>query len=496
MMTIQTKNDSFNWKWLSEILDPKGKICSRLGISLDWKTSKSPFIQVSDKIGLIQFKNPDTKEKLNIMIHPKVPGSVTGMLSVVLDLRPKYGAVVDKSPAEIGFQPSTWLSSIYLKELNRFLIRLRQRGEETEEDLTGRAKGRFLVDSYIKRNYWTKRHIIPSRFIDWTDNNLPNRILNYALFLSRLALRDLKSNASLELGIARRCEAALTNVDLARIYEDDFAKVSPLIQGPFRHYKRIIQLAKWIISIFDPFALESKLAEDLPVLKIFDHFSSKESLVEWDLVNMPKLFEQYVRIITRGKKSQRSYPIQLSGDLPPHLAHLSDKTMKLDREPIVFNSQKGKLVIDAKYKPLDSSCDKTPRICLSNTIHLSEYQCLDLANKDEILPIDIANRQISNLDIYQAISYATHKFIRASAAALVYPSSRSQSPKQISSYEGLGFRYNDEFGMPVYILTIRIDQRGIQEEEAGKGIRSNIKHIVSKNLVELSNHQKTILTQE
>lgn len=258
------------WRWLSDILQSDEEVSRRLGVSFQWKDPKTPILQVSDRVGTVQFTNSDTLEKMNLIIHPKVPGSVTGMLWVVLNLPEDELFGTEKLFSGTGTHPSIWLASIYLRELERFLMLLRPRGEEAEDELTSRVKGRFLVDQYIKRNYWTRRQVVPCRFVDWTVDNLPNRILLYALFLSRQALSSLQLNASFEIGLSRRCEVALADVNLVRIHKDDFARVMPLLQGPFRHYQRVIHFARLVISIFDPFAVDANELEDMPIVKTFE----------------------------------------------------------------------------------------------------------------------------------------------------------------------------------------------------------------------------------
>lgn len=479
----QQMDDPHDWRWLSEILQScpgqnSQPLEKRLGISLQWVDPKTPILQVSEKVGTIQFINSATQERFNLSIHPKVPGSVTGMLRAVLNSPEDDLFSIERLLSGTGTHPSTWLASIYLIELERFLMLLRPRGEEIEDELISRVKGRFLKDQYFKRNYWTLRHVAPCRFVEWTVDNLPNRILLYALFLSRHALSSMRINASLELGLARRCEAALSDVHLARINKNDLAGVMPLLQGPFMHYQRVIQFAKLVISILDPFAVDVREIEDMPIARAFDLDSLEDGSVKWDLVDMPKLFEQYVRTITKGKATGRRFPVPLEGNLSPELAHLVDKNMKLDREPIRSGSNGVWFVIDAKYKALEFlGQTKTPRIGQDGTYHLSEYQYFNLTKNIEIKPIEMAYKQISNADLYQVIAYATHKDIRASSVALVYPSTNNQIIGEVPHYTGLGFHSEEDQGIFVYVLTIRIDPKGIKEELAGEGLNQKIMQI-------------------
>ena len=121
---------------------------------------------------------------------------------------------------------------------------------------------------------------------------------------------------------------------------------------------------------------------------------------------------------------------------------------------------------------------EAPRIDQNGTYHLSEYQYFNLTNNVEIKPIEMAYRQISNADLYQVIAYASHKDIRASSVALVYPSTSNQVIEEVPHYTGLGFHPDEDHGISVYVLTIRIDPKGIKEELAGHGINQKITQIL------------------
>ena len=68
-------------------------------------------------------------------------------------------------------RPCSWLT-FFIRELEHFLTNIRPRGEEREEELHGRIKGRMLMSQYVKRNYIQRRIHVPCRFLDWTMDNL------------------------------------------------------------------------------------------------------------------------------------------------------------------------------------------------------------------------------------------------------------------------------------------------------------------------------------
>jgi len=468
------KND--DWSWLSELFHAN-EYLRKLSVSLRWIDPKTPILRVSDKAGSIHFAEPKTKKDLKLIIHPKVPGSITGMLWAILQLPRDNPMRINEQMIDISIFPSVWLASVYIHELERFLTLLRPRGEEHEEDLMGRVRGRFLVDSYLKNNYFQKRHVVPCRFVEWTVDNLPNRILRYALFLSR---RMLPVNIILEFGLARRCEAVLADVQLIRIQKDDFAKVQSFLQGPFRYYRDIIHLAKLIISVLDPFAVESRELGDMPIVKAFNTGSSEDSSIKWDLIDMPLLFEEYVRFVTRNDTNRRNYAVSLEGDLPLELEHLANKTIELDRPPIETTLNGNRLVIDAKYKLINIINLKTPHIDPDGTYHITENQQVDLRSPLESEAFE-RSTQVNNADIYQIVAYATHEEIRASSAALIFPTaSNHQDVIAPPHYVGLGYPRNGNCGIPVYILTVRIDPMGIKNEVRGMGVLKDINLIRSK----------------
>jgi 5-methylcytosine-specific restriction endonuclease McrBC regulatory subunit McrC len=473
-------NDANNWIWLSELLHSNETLSERLGISLVWTDPKTPVLQVSEKVGSIHFIDPKTNNYFKLHIHPKVQGSIAGMLWAILHLPRDKTLTFQDQILETGIYPSIWLASVYLQELEGFLNFVRPRGEELEEELNGHVRGRFLVDQYLKRNYFAQRHVVPCRFINWTVDNLPNRILLYGLYLSHYALAQTPVNSYLNLGVARRCKTALAEVKLVRIQRDDIANVRSTLQGSFRCYREIIHLAKLIISILDPFAIDGQEIEKIPVVKAFDIGSSDDGMIKWDLIDMPSLFEEYVRAVTKSfDLGYRKFSVQLSGVVPPALEHLADKRIELDRPPMQTTFNDNRMIIDAKYKLIELKTKSNAQcIDLKGAYHISENQKINLVKPlDSEYPLG-GPSQVSNADIYQVIAYATHRDIQASSAALVYPVISDQNADNLPHYFGLGW-CKDQEGIPIYILTVRVDQDGIAYEVKGKGLMKNITRILT-----------------
>lgn len=482
LLPIVEQTEPWRWDWVVDRLCRDRPLCTRLGLSIEWEDSRTPVLRASDKVGHIQFSHPASGERLNVAITPKVPGSVTGMLQAVLWMDRAQVLGTELRLAKDTDHPSAWLASVYVHELERFLTLIRPRGEEIEEELSGRLRGRPLVDEYLKRNYVSRRHVVPCRYVEWTMDNLPNRILRYAAFRSRQVLSQIPVPLAAELGMLRRCDAALAAVELVRVRQGDLERVRSLLRGSFRRYQDIVHLARLIISVIDPFAFEAEDLEDLPLVHAFDRGTSEDGVVKWDLVDMPTLFEEYVRVITRGQTRTRTQlPIQAHG-IGPH----ATTTMNLDRAPIQAGG--GKLVIDAKYKLVGQGHASAP--CFdqgTRTVYLSEYQGYDLARRVEAGPGEQEPTQdrygrVSNVDLYQVIAYATHEEIRASTAALVYPATGPEIASGVPHYTGLGHCrciLEGGQGIPVHVLSARIDEEGIHDEIAGKGALQAIRVILN-----------------
>lgn len=481
-LQIVEKTEPWRWDWVVDRLCQDRTLCTRLGLSIEWEDSRTPVLRASDKVGHIQFSDPEGERRLNIAITPKVVGSVSGMLRAALSTKPKQAGVTESRVAQDTDHPSAWLASVYVHELERFLTLIRPRGEEIEEELSGRLRGRPLVDEYLKHNYVSRRHVVPCRYVEWTMDNLPNRILRYAAFRSRQVLSQIPVPLAAELGMLRRCDAALAAVELVRVRQGDLERVRSLLRGSFRRYRDIVHLARLIISVIDPFAFEAEDLEDLPLVSAFNRGTSEDGVVTWDLVDMPDLFEEYVRLITRGQtKTRTHFPIQARGT-GPHMP----TTLNLDRAPIQAGG--GKLVIDAKYKLVGQGQVSSP--CFdhgSSTVYLSEYQGYDVARRVEAGPGEQEPTQdrygrVSNADLYQVIAYATHEEIRASTAALVYPATGPEIGSGFPHYTGLGHcrcMLESGQGIPIYVLSARIDEAGIRDEIAGKGALQAIRVILN-----------------
>ena len=74
------QNSASDWSWLTDRLQDQD-LQRQLGVSIWWQDPETMILKVSDKVGHVQFSDPDTGQLLNLVIQPKVAGSVAPMIS-------------------------------------------------------------------------------------------------------------------------------------------------------------------------------------------------------------------------------------------------------------------------------------------------------------------------------------------------------------------------------------------------------------------------------
>ena len=450
-----------------------------IGVTVEWDGPDTPVLRASDKVGNLTLTDPETGSATQVTIHPKVKGSVSGMLRAVLRLGREEALSFEEQSSGREERPSAWLAALYADRLEAFLARIRSRGVERTEELDGRIRGRPLISRYLKRNYWTGRQRIPCRYVEWTEDNLPNRILRHAVAVGRRAVSPYGPDAKTTLGQLRRCERGLGSTEHVRIQPGDFQRVQPMLKGPFRAYEPIVRLAELLIAAVDPFDQIGELERRLPAVRAFKSGESQGGNLRWDLVDMPALFEEYVRTITGGKRANATYSIPLEGELPGPLRGLRGKSLELDREPLQVENS---LVLDAKYMSVGTAAQNwLPGRDEAGRIHIREYEAFDPFSETAQEEKEETLRQIKNSHLYQVLAYATHREIQADRAALVYPVVEGEEETaDVPGYHGLGHRSSDDLGgIPIHVLTVRIDQAGIGREIEGKGLTQQLSRCLS-----------------
>ena len=455
------------WKEFASELSNHGK---KMGIDIEYNPDGSPTFKAGNKVGHIGYTT-SKGQRLNIVIEPKIPGSATGMLCSLLGYNFDKAFDFDNKPTSILDSPSSWIAAMYLEKLEFFLNNIRPRGEEKEEDFFGKVKGRIMVSQYLKRNYWTRRQVVPCRYVDWTMDNLPNQILNYALELSRKAISSSPNEViRSKLGIARRCSIPLSGVSIVRISKEDFTKVKPLLSGSFTQYREIIELARILISNIDPFSFEGELFEDTPIVNIVD--KSSQGNLSWDLVDMPGLFEKYLCHITNG--NSRSFTLESSEDRD---WRIKDRVLKPD---CMFELGDVTVVLDAKYKRLfEDSQREQSTLENQSTIRMREWGkwSPNQVNEETTLQRPLS-KSVGLADVYQIISYATHSQIISKHVGLVYPANTSVDLDSNAKLKNLGYTIESNSGIDVNLLSIRIDPEGIIEEASNQVFIQKIKQMV------------------
>jgi 5-methylcytosine-specific restriction endonuclease McrBC regulatory subunit McrC len=467
------------WSRLADLIGEENR---DIGVTVEWDGPGAPVLRASGKVGHLTLTDPETGTATQVTIHPKVKGSVSGMLRAAVQLGRTETPAFEKRPTAQEERPSAWLAALYAERLEAFLTRIRSRGVERTEELNGRIRGRPLVSRYLKENYWTSRARIPCRYVEWTEDNLPNRILRHAVTVGRQAVSPYGSDGKTTLGQLRRCEGHLASVEHVRIQPGDFQRVRPMLKGSFRAYEPIVELAELLITAVDPFDRLGEIEQRLPAVRAFESGESPDGNLRWDLVDMPTLFEEYVRTVTGGTRANASYSISLQGKLPASLQGLKGKSLELDREPLQVG---GSLVLDAKYMSVGRSRGgRQSHRSEDGRIHLSEYEALDLRSETPEVEKEETLRQVKNSHLYQVLAYATHRHTRADRAALVYPvvGGEEKSGDEAPGYHGLGFRSGVEIGgVPIHVLTVRIDEDGIGEEMRGNRLERQVQRLLSES---------------
>jgi len=449
----EDQQDRSIWDEFAEALEKFGK---RTGISIEYDRAGKPTFRSGNKVGFIGYTN-EAGETCSIVVEPKIPGSAVGMLCAILGFQANKAFEFQDRQTNSNERPCSWLAAFFISELQHFLANIRPRGEEREEELHGRIKGRMLMSQYVKRNYIHRRIQVPCRFLDWTMDNLPNQILKSTLKRCLSILRNHPaSDFSPSIGQGMSAMKSLSSISEIRIGLQHFTQVKPMISGSFRPYAQILDLAWMVASNLDMFDLYGEDMQSSPLLSV--QKSSQNNGLQWDLIDMPELFERYLRHVTNGRKRALALKVE----------HSSQKWLFKNRtiEPdCVVEGATATVVLDAKYKRMFEEAHVSSHSSQEGAVlRMVEWSKFTEGQDRVDLPASSSNTRKPNLgDQYQVVAYATHREIRTAHAGLVYPSN-GQGDDISPKMHNLGYSTMSMHGVTVHFLALRIDLDGIRDE--------------------------------
>lgn len=452
-MTEEDQPDRSIWDEFAEALEKQGK---RTGISVEYDRAGTITFRSGNKVGFIGYTN-EAGESCSIVVEPKIPDSAVGMLCATLGFQANKAFEFQDRQTNSSERPCSWIAAFFIRELEHFLTNIRPRGEEREEELHGRIKGRMLMSQYVKRNYIQRRIQVPCRFLDWTMDNLPNQILKSTLKRCLSILRNQHaSDFSSSIGQGMSAMKSLSSISEIRVGLQHFTQVKPMISGPFRPYAQILDLAWMVASNLDMFDLYGEDMQSSPLLSV--QKPSENNGLQWDLIDMPELFERYLRNVTHGQKRSLGLSVE----------HSSGKWLFKNRtiEPdCVVEGTTATVVLDAKYKRMFEDANVSSQSSREGAVlRMVEWSKFTEGQDHDSLHVSSSNTRKPNLgDQYQVVAYATHRDIRTTHAGLVYPSNGQgggASPKM----QNLGYSTASMQGVTVHFLSLRIDSEGIRDE--------------------------------
>ncbi len=288
-------------------------------------------VQVKPKI-----ENLDLTEMfMNVLSHPVV--------SAHFRIGEAFHIDIDEEPIEMEEVPREYLLFLalqYMYVLNNLVKRGLQKGyRRKEENLWGRVRGRILVGRTVGEN-WSRgrKHYVYSSFMEYSADNLENRILKAAFLKARSYLFHNNVIHNTLAAWIGRISLDMEQVATTRIYPSDFSLTN--VQRIRRDYDDALKLAKIILR---------HLGYD-PTVKTDIEKSLKKVHPYW--IDMNELFERYVEVELRrnGIKDLENWQVFPGygrgegistdvGELRPDFVLIKDRDK--DREVIIG---------DAKYK--------------------------------------------------------------------------------------------------------------------------------------------------
>lgn len=308
--------------------------------------------------------------RIFVQVRPKVG------TQRMIELASLAGMLPPWSPGGAFIRPSLhdavleWTLRAFLDALTRLIAKggLRNAHERIQEDLVNRLKGRLLVGRWLRNVSKGSPHILPSEFPSLQADNVPNRLLKWALRTALSVARDVLKKDDLVDGLSRM-ERHFSGVTLER-FASGVCCVR-ILPPSMRHYKEAIEAARYVID-------SAKLGSRAGCVE------SMSLVIDMNRVYESAFFNGLRSLVPEAAR-QGSWPIVLRSSDSSGTGSSLRRTVHM--RPDVWiepGEHRRPIVIDTKWKHVLSGVSESEAVF----------------SEDETRTV-----QINSADIYQAIAY-------------------------------------------------------------------------------------------
>lgn len=216
-----------------------------------------------------------------------------------------------------------------------------------DENLTAQIRGKIDVSKNIKHNTARGRSDkFYCRYVDFTDDNIENRIVKAALLKSKKILKEKFSSEASVNGKINYCLNSLRNVKVTNISNTDIN--SSNVGGLYSYYKPAIQQARAILSLNFQSHNEKNGENEKGFVYTIPY-----------TINMETLFEYYARTELKKALKGSEYRVEQYSKklyLQKDIDNVDDAEKGIHLmsfcipDIIIYKEDKPVVVIDAKYK--------------------------------------------------------------------------------------------------------------------------------------------------
>jgi len=443
-----------------------------------------------NKVGHVSFES--SFGPIRIQIEPKIAGSLESMMYAISDDFNMDSSNFERRTKSLD-SPSLLISHMFLRKLSQHIHHIRRNPEEIDVEYRNKIRGQPLISQYLQRNVLLSPTTMPCRVMEWSLDNIPNRILRAALVACKKSFLDSQFEHDLDevMYLMTKCENALAGVPYdPTINQNDIVLVRPLLRTTFRPYTNIMKWAELVLRMMDPLNFNNEdetEIDELPVGNLMN-FDSTPSGLKWNVIDMPDLFEKYLRKIL-GQPIKTPYTYVNHYKLTPksepkwaekNPANAAWRKKGWRKRMMKIDALFGNFILDAKYKIIIDDEDESnsrKRFKERNNSGLWHYmrEGHDTLTMDEegkfsskkLAPDNNSSSAPDNKDIYQVLAYSRHRNLDAKAVGLVYPISSTDIPPAEEAIHYAGFVRDEGQKLPLYILHLPISQEGVREELFG-----------------------------